>query len=146
MPSASKDAYLIVVGMDGSEHSLAALGWAIAEARLRGAGIRVVSAWHYPPVASVVGDGVIDDSFKNEADLIVAESLRTVSAAGIPATGQVNESSPAQAILDAAQKAQLIVVGSRGRSGVSSLLLGSVSTHVAHHAQCPVAIVRSALS
>jgi len=137
------DSFLIVVGVDGSPSSLAAVDWAVTEARLRNGKIRLVSAWYYPPLASEVGDGVIDDSFKNYAEQTLAEALGMVADQGIPVSGTVVENSPAIAMLDAARDANLVIVGSRGRGGFASLLLGSVSSQVVHHAHCPVLVVRS---
>jgi nucleotide-binding universal stress UspA family protein len=54
--------FLVVVGVDGSEQSLAALRWAVDEARLRHGSVRAVTAWHYPPVPSTVEDSVSNDS------------------------------------------------------------------------------------
>jgi len=137
------DSFLIVVGVDGSPSSLAAVDWAVTEARLRNGKIRLVSAWYYPPLASEVGEGVIDDSFKNYAEQTLAEALGMVADQGIPVSGTVVENSPAIAMLDAARDANLVIVGSRGRGGFASLLLGSVSSQVVHHAHCPVLVVRS---
>jgi nucleotide-binding universal stress UspA family protein len=137
------DSFLIVVGVDGSPSSLAAVDWAVTEARLRNGKIRLVSAWYYPPLASEVGDGVIDDTFKNYAEQTLAEALGMVADQGIPVSGTVVENSPAIAMLDAARDANLVIVGSRGRGGFASLLLGSVSSQVVHHAHCPVLVVRS---
>lgn len=137
-----RDSFVVVVGVDGSEQSLAALEWAITEARLRQGRIRVITAWYYPPLASEVGDGVIDESFKQAAEQVQARALSAVADAGVPATGQVVENSPATALLHAAGDADLLVVGSRGHGAFTGLRLGSVSSQVAHHAPCPVLIVR----
>ena len=138
----SRDSFVVVVGVDGSEQSLAALEWAITEARLRQGRIRVITAWYYPPLASEVGDGVIDESFKQAAEQVQARALSAVAEAGVPATGRVVENSPATALLHAAGDADLLVVGSRGHGAFTGLRLGSVSSQVAHHAPCPVLIVR----
>ncbi|MHB1172934.1 MAG: universal stress protein [Lacisediminihabitans sp.] len=138
----SSDAFLIVVGVDGSEQSLAALQWAIAEARLRHGRVRLITAWYYPPMASEIGDGVIDDSFEQAAEQVQAAALKVVADGGVPVSGQVVQNSPAAALLDASRDADLLVVGSRGHGGFTGLLLGSVSAQVIHHAECPVLIVR----
>ena len=138
----SSDSFVIVVGVDGSEQSLAALDWAVTEARLRHGEIRLVTAWYYPPVASAVGYGVIDDTFRNDADQELAKALKAVADQGVAVTGQVVENSPATALLDAAKDADLLIVGSRGHGGFAGLLLGSVSSQVIHHARCPVLVVR----
>lgn len=139
---ANSDTFLIVVGVDGSEQSLAALNWAIAEARLRNGQVRLITAWYYPPMASAVGDGVIDDSFRQAAELVKIDALKAVADAGVDVTGEVVENSPATALLEAAKDADLLVVGSRGHGGFAGLLLGSVSSQVIHHAPCPVLVVR----
>lgn len=134
--------FVIVVGVDGSAHSLAALEWAITEARLRRGRIRLVTAWYYPPLAQTVGDGVIDDTFKHAAEQVQAQAVAAVADAGVPVTGQVVENSPAVALLHAAADANLVIVGSRGHGGLTGRLLGSVAAHVIHNAPCSVLIVR----
>ena len=89
-----------------------------------------------------MSDGVIDDTFKNDAEQALAKALRIVADEGVPVTGTVAENSPATALLDAAKDADLVIVGSRGHGGFASLLLGSVSSQVVHHAHCPVLVVR----
>ena len=137
----SADTFLIVVGVDGSEQSLSALKWAAEEARLRHGQVRVVTAWHYPPVPSTVEDSGSNDSF-HAAERLQADALKAVAGAGVDIAGKVVRSSPAAALLDAAKDADLLIVGSRGHGGFSGLLLGSVSSQVTHHALCPVLIVR----
>jgi nucleotide-binding universal stress UspA family protein len=138
----SSTPFVIVVGVDGSAQSLAALEWAITEARLRQGRIRLITAWYYPPLASTVGDGIIDDTFRKAAEQAHADALKTVTDAGVAVTGQIVENSPAAALLAAAADADLLIVGSRGHGGFTGLLLGSVSAHVVHHSPCPVLIVR----
>lgn len=136
------DAFVIVVGADGSDGSQAAMEWAVTEAQLRHGEILLITAWFYPPLASEVGDGVIDDTFKNHAEQILANAVTAISGRGVAVTGKVVENSPAAALLDAAKGADLLIVGSRGRGGFASLLLGSVSSHVVHYSRCPVLVVR----
>lgn len=133
--------FLIVVGVDGSEQSLAALHWAVDEARMRRGKVRAVTAWHYPPVPSTVEDRGSNDSF-HAAERVQADALKAVAAEDVDITGMLVRGSPATALLDAAKDADLLVVGSRGRGGFSGLLLGSTSSQVAHHAPCPVLVVR----
>ncbi len=136
----------VVVGVDGSRGSSAALRWAADEARLRGARLKVVRAWHIPSVsygAYVVLPNDFEDWGK-EAAAALEEQVATVlgEVPQVPVVREVREGPAAKAILDAAEGADLVVVGSRGRGGFSGLLLGSVSSQVAHHAHCPVVIVR----
>ncbi|HLI53683.1 MAG TPA: universal stress protein [Acidimicrobiales bacterium] len=138
---------LVVVGVDGSESSSAALRWAADEARLRGATLKVVEAWHIPSVGYgayvAIPEGFED--WAKEAAASLEEQLAEVlgDEPGVTVVREVVEGPAAKVILDAAEGAELLVVGSRGRGGFSGLLLGSVSAHVAHHAPCPVTIVRT---
>ncbi|MEO8220245.1 MAG: universal stress protein [Specibacter sp.] len=147
----SNSIFMIVVGFDGSEHSNAALKWAVEEAHQRGGQLRLVTAWSnvplswYPAVleTAIGGIAVPQDSPEDIAQSLQAEALKSVAAEGLAATGNVvHNHSPASAILAAAQDADLIVVGSRGHGGFSGLNLGSVSSQVIHHAPCSVLVTR----
>lgn len=133
--------FLIVVGVDGSDPSRAALQWAVDEAKLRRGKVHVITAWHYPPVPSTVEDSGTNDSF-HAAERLQSDALAAVAAEGTDITGMLVRGAPATALMDAAKDADLLIVGSRGHGGFAGLLLGSVSSHVAHHASCPVLIVR----
>ena len=135
------DPYLIVVGLDGSGPSLDALEWAVREAKLREGAVRVVTAWHYPPVPSSVEDAPPNDAF-HSAQRMQSDALASVDNRGVDISALLVRDLPARALLDAAQDADLLVVGSRGHGGFAGLLLGSVSAQVAHHANCPVVIFR----
>ena len=137
----------IVVGVDGSESARAALRFALEEARLRGATVRAVAAWHVPVAA--YGDAFIPPNPDLLSDLeprARGELERALADAGEQAAGVeveqvVREGPPARVLLDEADKADLLVVGSRGLGGFRGLLLGSVSQQCSHHAPCPVVIV-----
>jgi len=136
---------VITVGVDGSDGAAAALRWAAAEARLRGARLRAVHAWHIPRMAyGYVPPVSLDDDLGRAA----AEGLdKWVRAAGAELEGiQVErltaEGSASTVLTDAASDAELLVVGSRGLGGFRELLLGSVSHQCAQRASCPVVIVR----
>ena len=136
----------IVVGVDGSAHAEAALEFALEEAALRGASLRVVSAWELP--SSVAVGGVytpeVFDVFPQEAQTILSKALAraTELQPAVPVEGKVIEGSAAAALLEEARDAAMLVVGSRGRGGFASLLLGSVTQQVVHHAPCPIVVVR----
>lgn len=141
----------IVVGVDGSEGSLEALRWATDEARLRGAKLVAVHAWSAPYAPAMPGIGepaalpVDRTVVQQAADEALEASLRE---AGVPPEGielerAVVEDSPAYALLDRAEDADLLVVGSRGHGRIAGALLGSISQQVAQHAPCPVVIVRA---
>lgn len=147
----SSGSFLIVVGFDGSEYSQAALAWAMDEARQRNGQLRLVTAWNKPPMAwypavleTAAGEIAAEESPEQIARTLQGEALESAAGGGVTATGQVVDThSPASAILDAAKDADLIVVGSRGHGGFPGLHLGSVSTQVVAHAQCPVLVVHS---
>ena len=133
---------LVVVGVDGSEMSRKALRWAVEEARLRDGRVRAVHAWWAYPMLGTSGKAHADAEDASAAvGKFVTETIGAqcdVEVEVIALQGQQASS----ALIDAAQEADLVVVGSRGAGGFSALLLGSVSQQVAHHAPCPVVIVR----
>ncbi len=141
----------IVVGVDGSALSVAALRWALDEASLRHVGVHVVLAWAMPPVmgmAPVLSPSEVDFHAAAEAQLDAILSEQDVTAEGRPGdsplTREVVERSPARGLLAAADAgASLLVVGSRGHGGFAGLLLGSVSQQCVAHAHCPVVVVHS---
>lgn len=138
----------VVVGVDGSETARRALAWALEEGRARQAEVEVVNAWHPPYVGAYPYDPAALDLevFEQGARDLVAEMLDGQDVTGLPAPPRVTvvSDTAAQAVITAADGADLIVIGSRGRGGFKGLLLGSVSQQVAHHAPCPVVVVPAA--
>ena len=135
----------IVVGVDGSDASVNALRWALHEARLRTARVRVVLAWSYPQVSTYhEAKHVLQIPFADDAaaflDKVVADTA--AAAEGLEIEKKVVEGQAAPALVEAARDASMLVVGSRGLGGFSGLLLGSVSQQCAHHATCNLVIVR----
>jgi nucleotide-binding universal stress UspA family protein len=140
----------IVVGVDGSECAHVALEHAMREAALRSARLRVICAWEIP--AAVYGgeglagdlDQVTLDSFRKHAEEAVRDAVAEVKRMqpSVQCDGEIVEGPAAEALLHEATGADLIVVGNRGRGEIKSLLLGSVSHQVVHHAPCPVLVVR----
>jgi nucleotide-binding universal stress UspA family protein len=136
----------IVVGVDGSEGSIHALMWAATEARLRGALLTVVHAWHPPyigggyPLVPVIYDVELHEK---SAQQVLDEAVDAIDPTGLTGRveGQLVEGGAAGALLAASQDADLVVVGARGVGGFLGLLVGSVSTQVTHHASCPVVVV-----
>lgn len=132
----------IVVGVDGSTASLRALGWAVRQAALTGSVVDAVCAWQFPVS---YGWAVTDDT---DYGALAAEALQKAIAEAAPAAGNVEirphvrEQNAAQALIDLAEGAELLVVGSRGHGGFAGALLGSVSQHCVHHANCPVVVIR----
>ena len=146
MPANQNEPPRIVVGVDGSPSSRAALRWAVNQARLTGGTIDAVIAWQIP--ASMTGYGwmapvVPEISFEDIAKHTLEEAVSDVAGSGaVPRVRSlVVHGVPAQVLLEAAADADLLVVGRRGHGEFAEALLGSVSQHCVHHARCPVVIV-----
>jgi nucleotide-binding universal stress UspA family protein len=136
----------IVVGVDGSDPSLTALRWAVDMARLSGAEVDAVHAWSHH--ALTYAPGMVTPPMLASDDL-VADATATLDRAcdslnehDVVVNRIVEQGPAARCLLETANGADLLVVGSRGRGGFTGLLLGSVSQQCAHHAPCPVVIVR----
>ena len=97
-----------------------------------------------PPEAGILAGTAIVRELEAEGKAILAKGEETVSAQGLPVEIRLRQGVPAEELLRAAgeEKADLMVLGSRGLSQVKAFLLGSVSDKVSHHAKCPVLIVR----
>ena len=138
----------ILVGVDGSACSQAALDFAAEEAALRGAPLLIVCAWDLPDVGYAVSAYPKEflEIVHEEAKAIAAKSRDRVTELKPTLTvkTKVIKGSPGAVIVKEAKNQVLVVVGNRGRGGVASLLLGSVSHHVVHMAPCPVIVVRVA--
>lgn len=135
--------YRIVVGVDGSPSSLAALRWALWQAGLAGGWVTAVLAWEYPAFygwAPAEPEGgfaaLMSQALADAVDQVVDEAM------SVPVRQEVVEAHPATALLAAAEHADLLVVGNRGHAGLTEALLGSVSQRCVHHARCPVVVVR----
>lgn len=133
----------IVVGVDGSPRSREVLDFAFAEAELRGARLRAVHAWSWPPLDGF--DAAHDDAEQNGV-LLLKEALG--GHRGRHPDVEVIEDNvhghPAEALCQAGTGADLLVVGSHGYGTFAGTVLGSVSHAVLHHAPCPLAVVRKA--
>ena len=133
----------IVVGVDGSESSRRALEWAADQAERTRAALMVITAWHWPAMMGAVPMPEVD--FEGDARRVVVgmvDSLREAHP-DLPIDMQVTAGSAAQALVDASEGAELLVVGSRGHGAIAGSLIGSVSLHCVHQAHCPVLIHRS---
>jgi nucleotide-binding universal stress UspA family protein len=138
----------VVVGVDGSENSVRALREAADQARSREATLTVVSAWHFPGLAMLPGPEDVPTPAKLEgsAQRAIDESVDKLGPGaldGLDVERKVVEGHPADALLREAEGADLLVVGSHGVGGFRGMLLGSVSSHCAHHATIPVLVVRA---
>lgn len=140
---ANNETQVIVVGVDGSEHAHRALRWALAEAQQRQAKVVLIHAFSYGPVMASPFTPTAIGQFAEDAELVLAHdvSLAERLAPGLAIEGRVECASPAHVLVDASSEAQLVVVGSRGRSALTGALLGSVSSAVVRHAHCPVVVI-----
>ena len=135
----------IVVGVDGSPSSVQALTWAFGQAVRTGSMVEAVCAWHYPNSFGVaVPDNTDYQALAEETlDKAIAAARGADDAfAAIPVRPIAVYAHPAKALLDRAVGAAMLVVGFRGHGGFREALLGSVSQHVAHHAPCPLMVIR----
>jgi nucleotide-binding universal stress UspA family protein len=133
----------ITVGVDGSPEADAALLFALEEAQLRRADVEVVLA--YSPLPYLAGDVALRhaEATEIEADELLRKAVEPAAAnfPGVTVTTRAVLGAAAENLIAAAEGADLLVVGSRGRGGFSGLLLGSVSQQCVHHAPCPVVVV-----
>jgi nucleotide-binding universal stress UspA family protein len=134
----------IVVGVDGSDGSRAALAWAIDEGVRAGATVEAVGVWDYPvlmtlPTASTLPSA--EEMVAAETDLLQKVLDSVGGDHGVAVKLHVAKGHAAQVLIERSGDADLIVVGRRGLGGFGSLLLGSVSQQVVQHAACPVVIV-----
>jgi nucleotide-binding universal stress UspA family protein len=140
----------IVVGVDGSDPSAAALRWALDQAAATGATVvEAVNAWELPGYYALSAGVLPPPPEGLEPDKLAAELLdqaverETADRSGTEVRRLVLPGPAAAALLRRAEGAELLVVGSRGLGGFTGVLLGSVSRHVVEHAPCPVVVVRA---
>lgn len=141
----------IVVGVDGSDHSRRALIWAMLEAAGRHVPLLVLAVRPDPVrPATAIYWGAHDypeDSHNPEVarksiEKIVEQARNEIGEAATQVTVDVATGDPAEELIKASHDADMVVVGSRGIGGFASLLMGSVSSKVTHHAACPVVVIR----
>ena len=140
----------IVVGVDGSPGSLAALRFALAEARLRREPVRLVHAWGFPAATTVSGPtgsayAKLLRASEDAARSAIDGALAAVGGEtdGLDLESVAVEGTPGRALVEESAGATLLVVGSRGHSALVGSLLGSVGLQVVQHARCPVAVVHT---
>ena len=139
---------LIIVGVDASEGAEGALDWALREGALRGDVVEVLGAWSYLDQGALSGkdfEASFDEATATADVHAIVERVRRdqPELAGVEVRETAVCDLPARALLDAAARADLLVVGARGIGGFKGLLLGSVSQQVVHHSPCPVVVVRA---
>ena len=138
----------VVVGVDGSPGASGAIQWAFAEAKLRSVPVHAVSAYEEPWTLAAAGFSSAEIALEYRNALAgdagrVVEAVRSAAPEGVEVTGEVVLASAGRALVDIAGD-DLLVVGSRGRGGFKSLLLGSVSLHCAANARGVAVVVRGA--
>jgi nucleotide-binding universal stress UspA family protein len=141
---------VIIVGVDHSAGAEEALRFAFEEAQLRRSTLRAVHAWQFGYIGAPSLEGSVPvlgaelDEHRSAAGAVLDAMVREA----IPEAGDVEierrvvEGAAAAVLVEESRGADLLVVGSRGHGGFAQLLLGSVSQQCAHHAECPVVIVR----
>ncbi|MBB2996008.1 universal stress protein [Paeniglutamicibacter cryotolerans] len=129
----------VIVGVDGSPESVAALRYAATISRALGHHLEVLGAWQ-PRVA--LEHYTAEWNPERDARILVDEVVKEAFGHQVPDGLQVNvlKGSPVRVLLDASKYAELLVLGTRGRGGFAGMVLGSVSTSLAAHASCPVLI------
>jgi len=147
----------IVVAVDGSPDSNAAMRWAVREATMRNVALTLVHAalpvsfgpqvleWSgFSPPAEFLQD--LDDNSRQ----VLADAVKIVEDMSGDHRPRMNAEltygAPVPALVELSTKADMVVVGSRGHGALERALLGSVSTGLVHHAHCPVAVIRKELS
>lgn len=138
----------VVVGVDGSPVSEAALACAFEEASARGVGLVALHTWRDTMVDGSVAPLIDWAAVEAEEQQVLAERLAgwAVKYPDVAVERVVARDRPAHALRERSRGAQLLVVGSRGRGGLVGTLLGSVSQTLLHHAACPVMVVRPDLA
>jgi len=140
---------VIVVGVDFSDGAKAAVRFALAEAKRRGASLRALHAWQFYDIGMSGIDGfypIVGRDFsdvRRTAEAALEATLAEIASDGhgVEVASAVVEGAAAAVLVVESQDAELLVVGSRGHGGFAGLLLGSVSQQCAHHAACPVVII-----
>lgn len=135
----------VVVGVDDSPECEPALAYGFEQAKLRGSTLRVVHAWQLP-VHAYAPEAVYDmDEIRATQHQVVRDRLAALGKnyRQVPVIEDVPNGHPVEALTEASKRAELLVVGSHGRGALGSVVLGSVSRGVLHHAACPVAVVRA---
>jgi|SRR5215472_3905196 len=136
----------IVVGVDGSSHSQAALDWALDEAKLRNAHLTALAV--APAATGLWGITSQFDTSQEQQEKVNQAAKDMVDKAAQrhghqQVTVRTVSGVPADELIKASADADLLVVGPRGGGGFARLRMGSVSTQVTAHAHCPVVIARS---
>ena len=137
---------VVVVGVDGSPESVAALSWAGRYGAATGAVVWALHIWHYPTAAGLP-PGITPESVTDEVKASQRKELdEAISKANLDPAAQVESKigygHPAQVLIEESKNVSLLVIGHRGHGGFTGMLTGSVTLQVVNHAVCPVVVVR----
>jgi nucleotide-binding universal stress UspA family protein len=149
MTTESTGQQLVVVGVDGSPESVAALAWAGRYAAATGARVRAMLAWHYPGAVGGPPTEVAPEAIRGQTEEQMRDSLGESVAAAFPGGAPAGLESTlayghaAEVLIEASKDADLLVVGSRGHRAFTGMLVGSVSLHCVTGAFCPVVVIRN---
>lgn len=135
MTDTGDSSYKIVVGFDQSDSSRRALMWAVQQAAGRGGAVEVVNAWTPGEFGSYQEQAQIAQKKLGDA---VSE---TIGQAGVRVDTVAERGHPGHVLIERSKGADMLVVGSRGRGGITSALLGSVGEYAATHAGAPVVVI-----
>jgi nucleotide-binding universal stress UspA family protein len=147
MARTQSERQVVVVGIDGSPESVAALSWAGRYAAATGATVRAVRVWHFPSAAGFPLEGKAPQPVTSEIEQrMIADLHEAIATANLMPSVQVETEvaygHPAQVLIDESKAAGLLVVGHRGHGGFTEMMTGSVAIHCVSHAACPVVVVR----
>ena len=134
----------ILVGFDGSKSSVAALSYAAEEAVLRGSELLIVTVWELSGYEFVASPEFVD-TLRESGNKALAQANHFLDTEypNLRYSTELVQGDPAYELAHRSSQVDLIVVGARGHGGFASLLLGSVSDQLVHHASVPVTVVRS---
>jgi nucleotide-binding universal stress UspA family protein len=135
-------AYHAIVGVDGSPHSDAALRWALADAEKHGGQVTALFVWQVP-FSSFPGLYDREALEKASKEFLIEKVSAVAPTPSVPLLPVVAEGDPAEALVVASKDADLLVLGTRGRSPLAGLLVGSVSLQCAAAARCPVVLIKA---
>lgn len=133
--------YKIVVGVDGSRHSAAALRWSLDQAQGRSGMVTALFAWQVPFVSlpGAFDRGELEEAYR---EFLINTVSEVEPSPKVPLDTVLAEGDPVEALVEASKDADMLVLGIRGRSPVAGLMLGSVSQMCAASATCPVVLIK----
>jgi nucleotide-binding universal stress UspA family protein len=140
----AETAHRIVVGIDGSHSSEAALNWALRQADLTGSTLEAIVTWEWPTAGGLGMAAPSDFDPKADATKILNDAIASAEPGHdhVSIESRIVGGPAGMALVEASRGADLLVVGSRGHNELVSVLLGSVSEHCVTHAHSPVLVVR----